>query len=221
MLGKIDQHKGARIGAVARRIGRQAGRVQYGEFGLEIVELARVRLQKHVAGEKRLPSVLADHPYPQPEIGVGAGVAILHEQLAIIEIIDDAAVQAFEIGPFERPVDIAPPDSVGSRGILDDEFIVGRAAGMLARQSDQRTVGGKQRFAAPHRLLAERWCARIPVRRPRALEPVHVETVTADMRSILLHPTPPTNDLIEGFAQTGQDHSQTANDISVARAISH
>ena len=50
-------------------------------------------------------------------------------------------------------------------GILDDEFVGGGAAGVLAGQDDQRAVLGDMTFAAADRFLVKRGRVQIPVAR--------------------------------------------------------
>ena len=63
------------------------------------------------------------------------------------EMREEIGLQRREMVRGHRDVGLAPPDGVGGFGILDDELVLGAAAGVLARRDDERAILGKQAFA--------------------------------------------------------------------------
>ena len=54
-------------------------------------------VDEHVAGEQAVPGLLGDDPHRQPVARVGAGVAVLHEQLAALDVVQQPLVQRVEL----------------------------------------------------------------------------------------------------------------------------
>src|SRR5437588_744758 len=68
---------------------------------------------------------------------IGAGIEILHEQFAALQISEHPLLQAVEASRVDRLVDGAPPDRVFRAGLVDDVFVARRAAGMPAGIGDK------------------------------------------------------------------------------------
>ncbi len=126
---------------MVRRLGVQSRHVDHGE-------VRRVRrntcglgdLEKHVAGEQAVPCLLGDDADSQPVARIRAGIAVLNEELAPFDVAQKTLVQRVEVPSFNWAIDLAPPDAVGTRRLLDDELVVRRAACMLAGSTHQWTV---------------------------------------------------------------------------------
>ena len=133
-----------------------ARRLDDGELGLEGRQFLVLRADEHIGGKEAVPGGLGDNAHRQAELRIGAGVAVLNEYVPALVIGQQTFVKAVEIGRRGRPVDRAPPDVVVVFGLIDDELVLGRAAGMDAGKHDQRPALGQNPFAPPHRLFTER-----------------------------------------------------------------
>src|SRR3546814_1566916 len=74
------------------------------------------------------------------------------EPVATREMREEIFLQRGEMRRRHRHIGLAPPDSVGGLRILDDELVLGAAAGVLAGGDDEWTVLGQQSFAVTDRL---------------------------------------------------------------------
>jgi len=57
--------------------------VNSGRMALEFI--GALDLHEHVAGEQAVPGLLGDDADGQAVIGIGAGIAILHEHVAVLQ----------------------------------------------------------------------------------------------------------------------------------------
>ena len=78
----------------------------------------------------------------QAVIGVRARVAVLHEQVAPLQITLQPAEQLAEFLRADRAVIFAPPDMILGVGFAHDEFILRGAGGMFAGIHHQRPHAG-------------------------------------------------------------------------------
>ncbi len=150
--------------------------MQDGEVRREVAQRVRLRTDEHVAREQAVPRAFGDHADVQPMLGVRAGVEILHEDVAVLEIGGGQRAQMREGGLVRRAVHRAPPDVVAARRLVDDELVVGRAAGVGARLHGERAALRDGAQAAADRLLVERFRPEVPVHPPVVDEAVPVET---------------------------------------------
>ena len=123
---------------------------------LEIRHLGRVRADEHVAREEAVPGAVGDHPHRQPVVRVGAGVEVLDEQLAALQIGQHSLLQVFEARRLDRLVDGAPPDRVLRPRLVDDVFVPGRAASVPPGVHDKAAAKPELTLASPHRMLIDR-----------------------------------------------------------------
>src|SRR3546814_17799407 len=80
---------------------------------------------------------------------------------------EEIFLQRGEMRRRHRHIGLAPPDSVGGLRILDDELVLGAAAGVLAGGDDEWTVLGQQSFAVTDRFLDQ-------PRRPPVFRPIRL-----------------------------------------------
>src|SRR3546814_2614207 len=86
----------------------------------------------------------------------GRGTA---KQLLAIQAIsaaqmgEEIGLQGRELIGSHRNIGLAPPDGVASLIILNDELVLGAAAGVLAGRDDERAILGEQAFAMAQRIL--------------------------------------------------------------------
>ena len=70
-------------------------------------------------------------------------------------VVDEPGAQAVVVRLGDRPVDGAPPDLVVARRLVDDELVLRRAAGVLARPDDERAVGRDEALAMADGVLVQ------------------------------------------------------------------
>ena len=149
-----------------------SGDVDHREVGLEVRQDRRVLLaDEHVAGEEVVPGVLGDDADVDAVAGIGAGVAVEDEDVLVLQVLLARSRQGVELLPLERPVDVAPPDVGVDRRIFDQELVVRRAPGVLARLADQgarRRPAPPRRAARPSRPAAPAAGSSTPCARPRS-----------------------------------------------------
>ena len=85
----------------------------------------------------------------------GADEAVLAVQVLGRGVRDQTGPEAVVVRLGDRSVDAAPPDLVVARGLVDDELVLGRAAGVLAGADDQRPVGRDEALAVADGVLVE------------------------------------------------------------------
>ena len=150
---EVDQDEGLAPRAVALSVRLHGGQRDDGEVGLEAHLLVRGRADEQVAGEQAVPGELADDADPQPEPRVGAGKYVLRVDLARPDELLHPAQELVELGRRDRLVAWMPPDRVLAGRLLDEEFVLWRAAGVLACLGRQRAGRDDRRFFPPDRLF--------------------------------------------------------------------
>ena len=156
-LREVQEDERLAAGVVHLGDGVELRAVDDDEVGLEPLQDLGVELaQEHVAGEHAVPGGLGDDPQLQAVLGVGAGVAVLDEDVAALEVGLQPDLQQLEVLGVERLVVLAPPDLVLARRLADDELVVGRAPRVLAGPDDERAQMADGPLAATDRLLVQR-----------------------------------------------------------------
>ena len=175
-LGEVEQHADLGAGAVDLRHRVQIGCVQDGEFRFEIRALRVIRRDEHVAREQAVPGLLGHHPDRQAVLRIGAGIDVLDEQLAVLQIGGHPLVGGIEMG-FRDPVVDRPPPDIGRRGgLVDDELVLRRAPGVLPGLGDEAAAGRQHALAPSQPVLVERRHCRVPVHGAGIDEPVVLQT---------------------------------------------
>ena len=144
---QIHGDHGLRAAAVARGVCLEGRAVEDRAVGREGVELGPVGPAQEVADEQRVPGQLGDHAHVEPVGGVGAGVKVLHEGLAALQMRDHVGAESGEGLRLHRGV-VGPPDMALGAGRADDELVLGRAAGMRAGL-DQHGAAAAERALPP------------------------------------------------------------------------
>ena len=80
-----------------------------------------------------------------------------------LQVAAHPVAQASEAGRRQLLVDLAPPDVRGGLGLVDDELVLHRAAGVDAGLDDQRAICGEAPLAAPDRVRDQRRGAEVGV----------------------------------------------------------
>ncbi len=121
------------------------------------------RGQEHVAGEQVLPGGGGDDPDIHLVIPVRAGVAVLDEDLLALQVGQQPVMEMIEFFRGEGLVLPAPMDIVGAGGFLDNEFILGGAAGIGAGAHHHRPQVGDEAFLAGDDLFIQGRSGQVPM----------------------------------------------------------
>ena len=147
--------------------------------GTWLGQLLGLGLDEHVAGEEGVPGGLGDHPDGHAISGVGPGKAVLDKEVFALEIGQQPVLQRGKPLRFHGLVHRAPPDFVFTGGLPHDKLVVGGAPGMLAGAHHQRAQVGHAALPAPDDLLVQERCREIPVNKPRILDTVLFQAISA------------------------------------------
>jgi len=108
-----------------------------------------------VADEKAVPSKLGDDPDIETIVGIGAGIEILYEEFAALDMGAHIGQQDIEVPRRHRGV-VFPPDRAFHRRLAHHELVLGRTAGVLAGADEQGTALTEITFAPDDCLLDQR-----------------------------------------------------------------
>ena len=133
----------------------EAGGGDDGEVLGEVGQLLGGGTAEQIVDEQGLGGELADHAEALHILGIGAGKAVEHEDLAVLQVGDHLGVDAVEAFLADGLVDGAPGDLVVHAGGIDDELILGGAAGVLAGLDDQGAGVAQGALAAAERMLGQ------------------------------------------------------------------
>jgi hypothetical protein len=86
--------------------------------------------------------------HAHPISGVGTNLAVANEQVAVLQMGNDALADAFERRRLERLIDAAPVDLPFAVRFANDEAVFGRSAGACEGAGDQGAGIGEFAFAA-------------------------------------------------------------------------
>ncbi len=135
------------------------------------------REDEHVPHEEAVPRLLRDDPDRDAVGGVGAGVDVLDEEVAPLQVALEAVEEVVELLGGVGAVVLTPPDVPFGRGFLHDGLVVRGAAGVLAGVGDDGAARDDARLAAEGDLLVEGLGGEVPVDHPQVREPVVGEAV--------------------------------------------
>ena len=155
LLGQVDEDDGLAARAVALRVGAEAGRIDDREVGHEVAQLFRAGADEQVVAEDARPGRLRVGAHRAPIARIGAHERVLDEDLALVDMVDEALAQGVVALLADGLIEAAPPDALVRIGFVDDVLVLGRAAGVLAGAHDQRPVGGEQALIVAQRVLVQ------------------------------------------------------------------
>ena len=145
-----------------------------------------VNLGKHRPRKQAVPCLLRDDADRQTVLLVGARVAVLHKDVAALQISLQPRQQRTEAFAGERPVVGAPPDFVFGRLLAYHELVGRRACRVLAGIDYQRTKVRQAPFGAEDALLIQRRRRQVPVDAPQVGQPMVLQAVAAGQLSGLI-----------------------------------
>jgi len=133
----------------------ETGRRDDGEVAGEVVKLLRRGAKQQLMHEHVLAGQLIYHAHADAVLGVRARKAVEHKQLSVLQISAHAVVDVVELLDADGHVHLAPSDLIMDGRLVDDETVVGRAAGILAGGDDQRAGVAQLAFPARKRELGQ------------------------------------------------------------------
>ena len=151
---EVDEDGRLGAGPLGRRVGlerRDADDREVGVAGLVTGQRRAEQVAREEAGPGRL-RVDAQRPAMG---GSGSDRGVLDVQVAVREVGHESRPKPVVVGLADRPVDLAPPDVVAGRGLVDDELVERRPAGVAAGPDDQGPVGRDDALAAPDGVLVQ------------------------------------------------------------------
>ena len=136
--------------------------VDHSELGDVIRELFRIVLaDEHVAGKKIVPRARVHDADGDLIVRVGAGIAILHEEVPTLEVGRKPRFEPLEVLRLER-LGCIPPNLFLASRLADDVFVVGRAARVLTRLNHERAAMRDETLASLDGVLVERRSRKVP-----------------------------------------------------------
>jgi len=184
LLGEVDQNEGLGIGAVQLRDRMEARSGNNGEIRAEMLMFPVIpRGQEHVAGKQVLPGGGGDQADVHLVVQVGAGAAVLDIDLLALEVGQQPVMDEIEFFRGHCLVFPAPIDLGGAAGLLHDELIPGRAAGIGSGAHHHRPLVGDEALLPGNDLLIQGRSGQVPVSRGNVSDVV--------LRQVFLHLTPP------------------------------
>ena len=96
-------------------------------------QLVLARVDEHRPRERGVVRVVGDDAHGDPMRRVGAGEGIDDVEGQAADVRDDLLAQPLEVLLGDLRVDVAPPDPLAEAVLADDELVLGRTAGVLAR----------------------------------------------------------------------------------------
>ena len=175
---EIDNDERFRTRAVHHGRGLKRGRRDHGEFGhVPPQRILTPNLQEHGARKQTVPRLLRDDADGEGVLRVGPGVAVLHENIAALQVALQARQQGAEILAGDGPVVLAPPDLLLG-GLLAYHELVGRGArGVFAGVHHQRSEVRETALGTENALLVKRRRRQVPVGAPQIHQPMVGEAV--------------------------------------------
>src|SRR5690606_16415874 len=129
---------------------------------------------------------LRDDPHPQPMGGRLSHGAVEQEHFLALQIVDDTFEQRIEDGFVHRLVDGTERHVCLRPRVTNNELVLRRPAGVLARFGDERTVGRQAAFSTQDGLLGQLGGGQIVVHLPRRAQDLVHHAARLDCHSVHL-----------------------------------
>ena len=176
-MPRLSDDGDVRSRAVALRLRLEAGRGHHRELRREAWQVLRRRDDEEIADEEVLPRELVDEADRQAVARIGAGVEILHEQLALGEMGQDIRFEGRELLRVDRLVHVSPGHVAFARRLAHDELVVRRSARVRAGLAHDRPVGRQLSLAAADGVLVQWWGRKVPVNFTGRVQALLLESV--------------------------------------------
>ena len=154
-LFEVDDDGRFAVHAVAFGNALIAGARNHGEAGHERVQFFLVGADQQLMDEHVFAGKIIHHAHGQTVFRIGAGKAVEHEHVAVLQIGANAVIDVVEFFLADRHVDLAPGDGIMMLGLIHDVAVERAAAGVRAGLDQQRAGIGQAAFAQREGLLGQ------------------------------------------------------------------
>ena len=152
----VDHDGGLAVDAVHLGIALEAGGHQHGVVGLaKVGQLLGGGTDQQITDEQVLAGQLIHNAELLGVLGVRAGHAVKDEDFAALQVGGNLALDGVELLAADGTVDLAPGNLVVNALGVNDELVVGGAAGIFAGGHNQSTGVAQGTFAAAQRSLGQ------------------------------------------------------------------
>ena len=151
----VHQDGGLAAGAVDLRDALEAGSGDDGVVLVEVLQLLGGGTAQQLVDEEVLAGQLVDDAEGFGILGIGAGKAVENKDLLALQIGDDLGADGVKLRLLDGAVHLAPGDVVMDSGSIDNELVVGAAAGVFTGLDHQRAGVGQSALAAAERMLGQ------------------------------------------------------------------
>ena len=159
--------------AVLLGIRLQVGRVQHDSLRRKGSLLFGTEIDEHRASEERVVRVRRDHAHADPMRAVGSRPGVDDvERFGGCEVRRDLVPEQLVVILGELLVDVSPPDAIGGGRFVDEELVLGRAAGEGAGVDDERAAFGELALAARQRVRVEQCGGRVSIDGAGCVDPL-------------------------------------------------
>ena len=135
----VHQDRGLAAGTVDLGDALEAGSGNDGEVLVEIGQLLGGGTAQQLMDEQILAGQFVDDAEGLGVLGIGAGKAVKNEYFLALQVSGDLGADGIVALQVDGTVDLAPGDVVVNSGSINDEFVVGAAAGVLTGLDHQST----------------------------------------------------------------------------------
>ena len=155
MLLIVDDDSRFRTGAVELGDALESRGSDDGKVFAEILELFLAGSSQQLVDEHVLAGQLGDHAERLLVLGICAGEAVEHEYVLVLQVSDYLVIDSVGLLLGDGLVDASPGDLVVHAFAVDDEFIVGGAAGVLAGLDHESTGSAEGAFPSSECVFRE------------------------------------------------------------------
>ena len=161
--GKVERHEAGRARAVDFGVGLELGGMENDNFGGVDRDLVRRCVDEHRLCEQDVPGRVANHANGHAVLGVRASEGVEDVDVTLIEEGGEVGADLRIVGGRDRRVDRSPPDALIAAGLLHDELVFWRAAGVRSGVDDQRATVAHHASVGTDRVLVELSGRQVPV----------------------------------------------------------
>ena len=163
LFGEVENDGGLGSRAVLCRIRVKCRREEQGKLRHVIFRLQRIRPDEQLPPKQTMPGSLRDHADRHGIGGVGAGKAVLHENILSLPIGQHTFVKGVELLPVHRLIHRAPVNRGFGARLADDVFVLGRTPCELPGSDHKRPTARQHAFVALDGVLDQLCRAEIPI----------------------------------------------------------
>ena len=151
----VHQNGSLAMGAVNLGNALEAGGGDDGVILVEVLQLLSRGAAQKLVNEQILAGQLVNDAEGLGILGIGPGKAIENINLFILQVGNNLGENGVEFGLFDGAVYLAPGNVVMHGGSINDELVIGAAAGVLAGFDHQCAGIAESALAALQRMLGQ------------------------------------------------------------------